>query len=316
MDIDERRGRQAQSLAPGQAGEGGGGLARLADGHGERVGHQGGGAIAELGRDLDIAGQAGQLFKGITADLGGVEGGTAGHDLDAGDRFEIDVLLEGPTVDEIQIGRERTLDAVGLFVDLLFHEVAVLALLDLGGRGRDDHLLTVHRFAIDVEHARAGPVEGDIVPLFQIADGLGEGADGQGIRAQIHFALAPADHQRAAAPRAEDHAVFALNQNGQGIGAGQPIEDRFEGHHGIIAAAERAIQQVSHNLGVGLALKGVAEGLELGLEVGEILDDAVVDQGHATRLVRVGVRCGRGAMGGPAGMADADGRGQGLGLEH
>ncbi|MNT21276.1 hypothetical protein D3C72_1566110 [compost metagenome] len=66
------------------------------------------------------------------------------------------------------------------------------------------------------------------------------------------------------------------------------------------------VQQVGHDLGVGLALEDAALGLQLGLQLGEVLDDAVVDQADAAGLVRVGVGGGRGAVGGPAGVADAD----------
>ena len=60
------------------------------------------------------------------------------------------------------------------------------------------------------------------------------------------------------------------------------------------------------DLGVGLAFKDMTLGGQFGLQLGEILDDAVVDQGDAAGLVRVGVGRGRSAVGGPSGVADAD----------
>ncbi|MDQ1154798.1 hypothetical protein QE389_001997 [Brevundimonas sp. SORGH_AS 993] len=63
---------------------------------------------------------------------------------------------------------------------------------------------------------------------------------------------------------------------------------------------------MSDDLSVGLALVDMALGRQLGLQLGEILDDAVVDQGDAPGLVRVGVGGGGGAVSGPARMADAD----------
>jgi hypothetical protein len=73
------------------------------------------------------------------------------------------------------------LDAVGLFVDLLFHEVAILALLDHGGGGRDLDDGALHRPAGRIEEPRSAAVQGNIVALFQIGDLLGEGADRQGV---------------------------------------------------------------------------------------------------------------------------------------
>ena len=48
-------------------------------------------------------------------------------------------------------------------------------------------------------------------------------------------------------------------------------------------------------------------GQRLLLELGEVLDDAVVDHGQASAIgqMRVGVLVGRSAVGGPAGVTDA-----------
>ncbi|MNT26274.1 hypothetical protein D3C72_1618360 [compost metagenome] len=76
------------------------------------------------------------------------------------------------------------------------------------------------------------------------------------------------------------------------------------------------VQQVGDDLGVGLALEDAALGFQLSLQLGEVLDDAVMDQADAAGLVRVGVGGGRRAVGGPAGVADADGPGQRVGGQH
>ena len=63
------------------------------------------------------------------------------------------------------------------------------------------------------------------------------------------------------------------------------------------------------DLGIGLALKVMAAALQLLAQLGEVLDDAVVDDGDATVAagVGMGVDNGRLAVGSPAGMADAAG---------
>jgi hypothetical protein len=164
-------------------------------------------------------------------------------------------------------------------------------------------------------------VEADVVAVLQIGDLLGEGADRQGVRAEIHLALAPADHQRAAVAGTEDDPVLALDQHGQGIGPAQPVQHRLEGVQRIASGREALVDQMGHHLGVGLALKHMAGGLQFGLQLGEVLDDAVVHQRHPPGLVRVGVFGVGGAVGGPAGVADADrrdagGAGQGIGGQH
>jgi hypothetical protein len=67
------------------------------------------------------------------------------------------------------------------------------------------------------------------------------------------------------------------------------------------------VHQVGDDLGVGLALEDVALGLQLGAQLFVVLDDAVVHQGDlVAREVRVGVGHGRRAVGGPAGVGNAD----------
>ena len=68
---------------------------------------------------------------------------------------------------------------------------------------------------------------------------------------------------------------------------------------------ELAVAELDDGLGVGLGREDRALGLELGAQLAEVLDDAVVDDGDAAGLVRMGVALGRLAVGRPAGVADA-----------
>ena len=62
--------------------------------------------------------------------------------------------------------------------------------------------------------------------------------------------------------------------------------------------------QMREDLGIGLALKVMAAALQLFAQLGEVLDDAVVDDGDTTVAagVGMGVDNGRLAVSGPAGM--------------
>src|SRR5260370_1403339 len=87
----------------------------------------------------------------------------------------------------------------------------------------------------------------------------------------------------------------------------------------VSAAAGRLVQardvlevpldQVGDALGVGLRLEGVPLGLQALLDRQVVLDDAVVHHHQLARAVGVGVRVlvGGAAVGGPAGVAEADG---------
>ena len=69
------------------------------------------------------------------------------------------------------------------------------------------------------------------------------------------------------------------------------------------------LDEVGDDLGVGLGDEGVALGDELVLEREVVFDDAVVDddEGAGAVAVGVGVLFGGAAVGGPAGVADAEG---------
>src|SRR5690606_4223887 len=68
-------------------------------------------------------------------------------------------------------------------------------------------------------------------------------------------------------------------------------------------------QQVGHALGVGVAGELDAVLFELGAQLREVFDDAVVDDRHVSvrRDVGMGVAVGGGAVGRPSGVPDAAG---------
>jgi hypothetical protein len=166
-------------------------------------------------------------------------------------------------------------------MDFLFHEVAEVALFDQGGRGGNGDGGTLHRLAVTIEDEGAVMVDGDIVAFLEIAEAIGEGADGQGVRAEEHLAFPMADHEGAAVAGAQDEPVLALDEHAQGIGALDLVERRLEGRQRRVTGAQRVVDQVGDDLGVGVAFEDAALGLELRAKLGEILNDAVVNHGDA-----------------------------------
>ena len=77
------------------------------------------------------------------------------------------------------------------------------------------------------------------------------------------------------------------------------------------------LDEVGDDLGVGFGDELVALGGEFALEVEVVFDDAVVDDDDAAGAVAVGmgVLFGGAAVGGPAGVADAEGAVDGVGGE-
>jgi hypothetical protein len=87
----------------------------------------------------------------------------------------------------------------------------------------------------------------------------------------------------------------------------EAVHDRAERRNEIARLAVGACDELGGDLGVGLAEELDALGDELPLQLGEVLDDAVVDHREAVSVgeVRVGVEVGRAAVRRPAGVADS-----------
>ncbi len=135
---------------------------------------------------------------------------------------------------------------------------------------------------------------------------LDEGGD---VRAEEVLAVAESDHERGVAAGAHDDTGRILVQHEQGEGAVQPVDDAAEGLGEVAGVLVLLADHDRRDLGVGVAVELDALRLELGLEVGEVLDDAVVDERQLAVVaeMRVGVAVGGSTVGRPAGAPDAGG---------
>jgi hypothetical protein len=77
---------------------------------------------------------------------------------------------------------------------------------------------------------------------------------------------------------------FVFVEHGNGVRAMQLNDGCFDGLKQI--AVVEAIHQVGNDLGVGLAQKLVALGLQRGAQLVVVFDDAVVHQRHTAHLIR------------------------------
>lgn len=124
------------------------------------------------------------------------------------------------------------------------------------------------------------------------------------------LALADADDQRRVAAGGDD-AVGGVGVHGeQRERAVEAAADRAHGVDQVGPGGDLGGQQVRDDLGVGLGGEPDAGVLQLGAEPGEVLDDAVVDDGDPAGLVevRVGVTVGGRAVRGPPGVTEPGAR--------
>jgi hypothetical protein len=164
-------------------------------------------------------------------------------------------------------------------VDLLGHEVAVVALADQeapDSGGLAD--LALDLAVRTVETVGAARRAHHPVAVLQIGDAVGEGRQRQGVGAEIHLAVAIAHGQRRCpCARRSAGRGLALEQDGEREGAAQARHRRCHRLSGAGCALEIMGDQMGDDLGVGVGVEDVALGLQLGLQLAEILDDAVVD---------------------------------------
>ena len=206
-------------------------------------------------------------------------------------------------------------DDFRLLRDFLCHVVAVVALVHQHGRSLGETHGSLHGAVLTVEDLDRSAREHRPVAVFQIGDPVGEWRQCDGIGAKEHLAVAVAYGERAALAGADQEIALALEQDGESEGALEPRQDGLNGLSRRLSPLALAREQVSHHLRVGLGCKDMPVRNELILERTKVLDDAVVDDDDIACHVRMGIGFGRGAMGGPAGMADACSAEQRLGRQ-
>ena len=212
--VDEGGGPKTLSLAPLQRRQGVRCLARLRDRQSQRGLGDGGIAVAELGGDLHVHRQVSDPFEQIFRRQARKIGGSAGNDLYTVYSVETCAARQLRLARHgVEVGGKGVLAGVRLVVDLLLHEVPVIALLHHGGGCGDLHHRSVGGAALRVKDLRPVMVDGHVVALIEIGDAGGERADGEGVRADEHLPIAKTDHQRRASPRAHDEVVLALHQH-------------------------------------------------------------------------------------------------------
>ena len=122
--------------------------------------------------------------------------------------------------------RERASDDLRLLMDLLRHEMAVIALVDQesGGVGPDPAPLDGK--ARRIAKRRRSARQGHEIAILEIGDGVGEGRERQRVGAKEHFAgaiaFAKADCERRALARADQQIRLALEDHGEGESAFEP----------------------------------------------------------------------------------------------
>ena len=125
-------------------------------------------------------------------------------------------------------GGKRMRDGIGLFMDFLFHEVAVPALVDDTLAGGDDHNLAIDRRALCVEHLGALGTDDGIVIVFQIDHIARQVRQGHGIGSDEAGPFAKPDGKRRGIAGHDHHVRMVGMHGGKREGSLDPC-------HGLLA---------------------------------------------------------------------------------
>ena len=236
----------------------------------------------------------------------------------AADDVEAAYILDGSLVQcqlrqidlaVLQARRDRVAYSGGLLVDFLHHEMLVATLFGCFGIPFDGSGLAGDGFLVDIEEVDGIRCQAGDFQIVNVVDRTGVLEQRGNIGGDDGTVPALADDEGAVLAHGVDDAGFIGKQHAQRVGAahmdhhaGDGIQRVAGGLAGVIV-----VQQLSHNLGVGLGDEGEAFVQQALFNFLVVFNDAVVYDSDflVTGIVRVGVDDGRFAMSSPAGMADA-----------
>ena len=289
-----------------------GGLAGLADEDRHRGGRQDRLAVAEFRGDIDVGGQAGDLFEPVFCDMASKGCRATGNQSDPVDICEIKALRKVQASACSGVVLQRIGDDDGLLGDFLGHEMLVPGLFDPGCIQRHLGHGAARAAAFMVEDFDRLARDTDHIAVFQIGKPVGHRRQGQRVRADEILALAIAHGQGCAVAGTDHQVAFAVEQKAKRESPAQAAGRALDGSKRIVALIHMMAGQDHHRFRVGLRFEPMAKCLHFLANFTEILDDAIVDDGHLARPVRMCVRNGHAAMGRPAGLADATFPGKGF----
>ena len=305
-------------------GEGVGRLAGLAHGYHERGRRDDGVAVAELARGLHLGGDARPALDKVFGDESSMEARAAGNHVHA--VHQVQLLVGEAQFVDVELAsaghaaHERVAHHARLLANLLEHEVGVAGLL-----GHIHVPVHVRDLGFDNVALGIGVLDGirrelgelAVLEHHHVTRGVDEGDD---VGRHVAAVLATPDDDGVVLARHGDGAWLVRAHRGEAVGAHHVGAGIAHGGHevvggrlaGHLVALVGFLDEVGEDLGIGVALEHVAAALELLAQLGEVLDDAVVDHGDLAVAARVRVSVlDRGApVRGPAGVADAAGSGE------
>ena len=154
------------------------------------------------------------------------------------------------------------------------------------------------------------------VAFLKVGDALRQRSERQCIRPQEHLALAIAEYQRRAEPRADQQVGLLAKSNGQREGTAQAGQHGLHCIFGRGTLLDLAGDEVRNDLAVGFAFQHAPVRHQFFAQRTEVLDNPVMHQRNRGRRMRVGIIGGRCAVRSPTCMRNTDIAGRGFARQH
>src|ERR1700719_990240 len=288
-----------------------GGFAGLADADDERAIAHNGIAVAELAAVIHFHGNPGQAFDHEFTRQTGVPTGAAGDDLDVAEIAEV-LLADLHLIEENLAGflgdaaQHGVSDGAGLLENFLEHEMLEAALFRSYGIPGDVMHLRLDRFTFSVSDLNAFRCEDRDVSVGEEENVARVREDAGNIAGNKVFGLAQADDHARTTARCYNVARILSRKDHQRVATTQTL-DRFAHSAFERAAIHILLDQMRHDLGIGLGDELMPFLFEFLLELQVIFDDAIVhnDDFALTVAMRMGIFLCRPAMRGPARVSEA-----------
>ena len=295
------------------------GLAGLADYDAEGLIGRERTAVSIFGSDLYRYGDLDKAFDVVLRDETGMVRRAAGGDqdvIDAGETFFRPAeIVEIDRAVFIEMDLYGIVDSLGLFIDLLQHEMRVAAFFSSFCTPLDFLDLLLDRFAFGIEEGNAILLHDGQLAVVQDIDLSGMVDDGRDVGGDEILAIAKTDDERIVLLRADDGVRHRLIHDDEAVGAFDHGKDLADG--GEEVSVIHLFEKVCHDFGVGIRLEDMAFVDQLLLERHVVFDDAIVydDEMIMAVAMRMGIPIRWLSVRRPAGMPDADVSGERMRLQ-
>ena len=225
------------------------------------------------------------------------------------DCFLVQCQLRQVDFTVLQARRDRVAHGRRLFIDLLHHEMLIAALFGSLGIPFDGCGLAGDGLLVDVEEFDGVRGQACDLEIVNVVDRAGVLEQCRHIGGDDGTVLTLANDERAVLAHGIDDTGLIGKKHAQRIGAAYMQHHAGDGIQRVACrfAGVVVVQQLCHDLGVGLRDKGKAFVEQTILDLLIVFNDAVVHHGNllVTGIMRVRVDHRRLPVGGPTGVADA-----------